>query len=658
MTDVFIAYAREDRERVRPLAEALQTEGWDVWWDPSTPSGPEGAADDAKLTASSVVLVVWSAHARASDHVRAEAAAGLYANKLVQVRIDQPPPPRPFDQVEVIDLSLWPGGREDPSWRSLSVAVRYMVGEPGDVREPLPSKILRKPSYVQKRSLRLTPILAVLLAGALGAGAWYVDPLNWRGLRPSADKPETVAGPGGSVQAADAPELSTPGLAPEEEFAWIQVDRSDPVAVRGFLDQFPDGGGAEAARSLLRVLDAQAWVEAVTADTEAAYTAYLSAYPQTAKTPGTMVAEANKRIAELGEEREQALAYIQEGLKEAGLYRGAIDGRAGDGTARAVRTFAAQSNTGAPDLATAAPRDLRRFGDAVARSAGGPAPSQAETASSAAADQRRLEQAQAAAAVATVQNARVARPAVVGQADAVAPAEAAADALARDQLAAAERAAQAARPRPEPFATAQLAASLRAPVEVARRAQQTANARAAEARSTAQQADAAAEAARNGAAGAAVITAPDGDRYETQIANNTPNGLGVRTSGDAASNGDKYRGQLRAGLGQGLGVYEFASNPNNAAAGAQRYEGEHAGDAASGFGVMSWRSGDRFAGEDRGGGTARGVLTFADGSRYEGELLNGARHGLGVFWSEAGEVRMAGRWENGQLVEPVRADAP
>ena len=88
MTDVYIAYAREDRERVRPLAESLQTEGWDVWWDPTEPSASASAALDQRLGSAGSILVVWSASARGSEYVRSEAATGLYKNKLIQVRID------------------------------------------------------------------------------------------------------------------------------------------------------------------------------------------------------------------------------------------------------------------------------------------------------------------------------------------------------------------------------------------------------------------------------------------------------------------------------------------------------------------------------------------------------------------------------------------
>jgi hypothetical protein len=47
------------------------------------------------------------------------------------------------------------------------------------------------------------------------------------------------------------------------------------------------------------------------------------------------------------------------------------------------------------------------------------------------------------------------------------------------------------------------------------------------------------------------------------------------------------------------------------------------------------------------------VLTFSNGQRYEGELRNGARNGLGVVWAKDGSVVMAGRWANGELVEPM-----
>ena len=33
MADIFLSYKREDREKVRPIVDALQAKGWTVWWD-------------------------------------------------------------------------------------------------------------------------------------------------------------------------------------------------------------------------------------------------------------------------------------------------------------------------------------------------------------------------------------------------------------------------------------------------------------------------------------------------------------------------------------------------------------------------------------------------------------------------------------------------
>ena len=35
MADIFVAYKREERDRVEPVARALEREGFSVWWDPN-----------------------------------------------------------------------------------------------------------------------------------------------------------------------------------------------------------------------------------------------------------------------------------------------------------------------------------------------------------------------------------------------------------------------------------------------------------------------------------------------------------------------------------------------------------------------------------------------------------------------------------------------
>jgi hypothetical protein len=76
MTDIFLSYAREDLERARSLAAALEAEGWSVFWDRRIPPGREW--DDfikEKINESCVVVVLWSPHSVTSKWVRISAAA-------------------------------------------------------------------------------------------------------------------------------------------------------------------------------------------------------------------------------------------------------------------------------------------------------------------------------------------------------------------------------------------------------------------------------------------------------------------------------------------------------------------------------------------------------------------------------------------------------
>jgi hypothetical protein len=39
MTDIFISYAKEDRERVRSLVAVFENHGFSVWWDREIAAG-------------------------------------------------------------------------------------------------------------------------------------------------------------------------------------------------------------------------------------------------------------------------------------------------------------------------------------------------------------------------------------------------------------------------------------------------------------------------------------------------------------------------------------------------------------------------------------------------------------------------------------------
>jgi hypothetical protein len=681
MTDVYLSYAREDRESVRLLSEMLQFEGWDVWMDPSDPSAATSAAIDMKLGSAGAILVLWSGYSRHSEYVRSEAATGLYKNKLIQVTLDGLGAPSPFDQVGLLQLRGWAGERDHPEWRRIMEAVRLYAGAPGSARPLVQRRATSGPAYLEpRRQIAWGPIIAagVLVAG--GAGIWMADPFGWRATRTAvaAEVPRPAVAAPTVTEAVRTIEDTA-----ASQQAWARIDRKSPDGLRDFIHDFPNATSAETAQSLLRVLDAQAWVDAVTADNESGYQNYLKQFPADGAAPGAMSVAASDRLVSLRVERTQAIEDIQSGLLALGLYKGKVDGRTGDGTVRAVRQFGTQNRRSVPAVATAAPRDLRALSDAIQRvvtaKPGAPAPAAVTVASTttpapkptasaaAEADRQRIAQAQAAAQAATqVAATRAAQP--EPNADALANAQLARIADSEDWARAqrtntvaayqsyltahpngsqanAARSAMTALGRAA-FSVDVLPADLKAAAEAARRAQSAANARASVARDAATQAES--------APGRASIVGASGDSYDAQISGGAPNGYGTRVSGNAMNAGDRYRGQLSNGKSSGVGVYEYADNPGNYGAGALRYEGEHRADATGGLGVTYWRNGDRFAGEARTDGTSRGVLTFANGQRYEGELRDGNRNGYGVVWSADGSVVMAGRWANGELVEPVK----
>ncbi len=121
---IFISYARADRPRVAPLADALKAMGFDVWWDALIEGGAGFAsAIEAKLDAADAVVVAWSAASVGSDWVRDEAAHARDRKRLVPVSIDGTQAPLGFRQYHTIDLSKWRGHAGSPEVAAIAAGI-------------------------------------------------------------------------------------------------------------------------------------------------------------------------------------------------------------------------------------------------------------------------------------------------------------------------------------------------------------------------------------------------------------------------------------------------------------------------------------------------------------------------------------------------------
>jgi tetratricopeptide (TPR) repeat protein len=167
MADVFISYASEDRNRVRPLAEALAARGFSVWWDRALAAGQDYASViEQELRAARVVIVVWTEGSAASTFVRDEAGRARDDGRLVPVLLDKVDIPLGFGSFQAEDFSRWNGGSAAPQMQLLEEAVRAKL----EGRSIDGAAVARKRRRLMSR-IRIVSLLTVVAAiVAIAAG--------------------------------------------------------------------------------------------------------------------------------------------------------------------------------------------------------------------------------------------------------------------------------------------------------------------------------------------------------------------------------------------------------------------------------------------------------------------------------------------------------
>lgn len=131
MADIFLSYAKEDREVARKIATLLGNAGWVVWWDRRIPAGRtwrsvlEEALRDMRC-----MVVLWSTHSIGSDWVRDEADEARARKKLVPVLIEAVNQPVGFRNIQAADLSDWDGSSSAPGVQQLLADLESLIGKP------------------------------------------------------------------------------------------------------------------------------------------------------------------------------------------------------------------------------------------------------------------------------------------------------------------------------------------------------------------------------------------------------------------------------------------------------------------------------------------------------------------------------------------------
>jgi tetratricopeptide (TPR) repeat protein len=158
LTDIFISYARQDRERVAPLVALLESLELSVWWDRAIKPGDsfEGDIDKAILDAKCVV-VVWSKYSIHSQWVRSEALEGMDRNILVPLLLDDVRIPVAFKQIQAANFHNWPEGFDQDQYADFVKSIQ------GKLERPLSPSVKPEKHLVKSKRFSLGALIAVLV---------------------------------------------------------------------------------------------------------------------------------------------------------------------------------------------------------------------------------------------------------------------------------------------------------------------------------------------------------------------------------------------------------------------------------------------------------------------------------------------------------------
>ena len=213
-TDVFLSYKAEDRARLAPLVDALEAEGFTVWWDAHIGGGTNWHEDiEQHLEAAKCVVVAWSKRSIGHDghFVRDEARRAQRRDAYVPVCLDGVEPPLGFGEIQALPLKSWKGDRSDRRFRAVVDAVRSHVS--GD---PIPlSHLHSREPFVSRRTA---------IGGGMGIGAIAVAGAGgWLLLKPGAASGSIAVLPFANLSGDPAQAYFSDGIAEELRSALSRV---------------------------------------------------------------------------------------------------------------------------------------------------------------------------------------------------------------------------------------------------------------------------------------------------------------------------------------------------------------------------------------------------------------------------------------------------
>ncbi|WP_209348215.1 TIR domain-containing protein [Pontixanthobacter sp. CEM42] len=242
---IFLSYSRDDRDAVLPIIEALEQNGYSVWWDGLLKGGDRFShVTEKALETADTVLVIWTAISINSHWVRDEATSGRDRGRLLSVSLDGTSPPLGFRQIQYVDLSGGGPVPDRPAFGEVLGALSEAEAKAG-TRLTF-SSVSDGEKGISRRSLMIAGGAGLLAAGG-GFAAWQSGMFVGSG-RPNSIAVMTFE----NLSNNPDQDYFSAGLA-EELRSILSLNRQLSVAAQTSSDKFSDG--SETASAIASALD-------------------------------------------------------------------------------------------------------------------------------------------------------------------------------------------------------------------------------------------------------------------------------------------------------------------------------------------------------------------------------------------------------------------